>query len=587
MPSKHEWENANAIESIRAVFDSPVLLWVRTRILIHGRARLGDGACPCCGSEKSRIEEQRDDLELLIDRVTGERKLRSAVVDQSGFDALTRVAQEVVIPLRCYRPQLAALLDTTHKVIGCFGGMRSGKTTVAAYWLVRQWMLRGGRGATFWWVSPQRSQTMIGVRKLVTGEFSDRLQPPAFPLDADGRPLLVSSWPETERSSAQRIVMVDGSVIALQHASRPTGANLKGQNVQAIVADEACEIANRPNWTVMLGRLTDSGGSLFAASTPKGGHWLKDDVVDAQKTSDDIHVEHLSIRENPWMSESEVARTIAACRDENEVRREVDGLWVSDAGSLWIHFDLARHTADDPSFNMLRDRQDITAQACRSHWKGSNPYVKGLRTTEASFVLGQDFNISPMSSVVAKVFGDPRRPESWGIYVVDEVQTWNSDTYKHGQWLRSEKVRAGRVLYAGSPIACDSTACNYDPTRVQGSTVHGSSAAKTLTDLGFDARACGLSPKGYPQNPRLLDSISLMHQLMREDRLVIHGTRCPQLLRALTEQQVGQGGLPVKVSNTASDKLSGPIDGLRYLAWALFGDQYMSRKPAQFIRPDG
>lgn len=581
MPSKHAWEDGQAVETLRAVFDSPVLLWVKTRILIHGRAAKDADPCPCCGSTKAKIVEEREDLELLVDRVTGERRLRSQVKDQAGFDALTKVAREVVIPLRCYKPQLKALLDTRHKILAAFGGMRSGKTTVASYWLVRQWMLKGGRGAQFWWVSPQRSQTMIGVKKLATGEFSDRPQPPAFPLDeATGRPLLVVSWPETERSSSQRIVMVDGSIIALQHASRPTGGNLKGGNVQAIVADEACEIKHRPNWTVMLGRLTDSGGSIFAASTPRGGHWLKDDVVDAQKTSKDIHVEFLSIRENPWMSKSDVARTIAACRDENEVKREVDGQWVGDLGSLWIHFNLQRHTADDPSFNMLRDRQDITPQACRGHWRGQNPFIRGLRTTDPKFVLGQDFNFNPMNAVVAKVFGDPNKPETWGVYVLDEVQTWDSDANKHGNWLRSDKVRSGRVSYANSPISCDASAC-YSTSEVKGSNPRASSNAKGLAELGFDARACWLSEKGYPQNPRLLDSISLMHKLMREDRVIVHGTRCPQLLRALTEQQIRHDGKPDKVSNTASDKLSGPIDALRYLCWSLFADQFLDRQKAK------
>lgn len=580
MPSKHEWEAAESLERLRTVFEAPVLLWVRTRILVHGRAAKGAQPCPCCGSKKARIVEEREDLELLVDRVTGERRLRSQVQNKAGFDALTAVAKEVVIPLRCYKPQLRTMLDVKSKVLAAFGGARSGKTTVASYWLVRQWMLKGGRGAKFWWVSPQRSQTMIGVEKLATGEFSDRPQPPAFPLGPDGRPLLVVSWPETERAGSQRLVMIDGSVIALQHASRPTGGNLKGSNVQAIVADEACEIKHRPNWTVMLGRLTDSGGSLFAASTPHGGHWLKEDVVDAQKTSKDIHVEHLSVRENPWMAKADVVRMIAACRDENEVRREVDGLWVSDTGNLWIHFDVSRHTVDDPSFNMLRDRQDLTAQACRAHWKGGNPYNRGMRTTDPPFVLGQDFNVNPMSTVVAKVFGDPRKPRTWGVYVLDVVQTSHSDTWKHGQWMRSEKCREGRVSYANVPIACDSTGCNYDPTRVKGSSVHTSSAAKTLVNLGFDARACALSDKGYPQNPRLLDSISLMHALMREDRILVHGTRASDLLRALQEQQVTPKGLPVKVSHTASDKLSGPIDALRYLCWALFSPEFFERQKA-------
>ena len=223
-------------------------------------------------------------------------------------------------------------------------------------------------------------------------------------------------------------------------------------------------------------------------------------------------------------------------------------------------------------------RSSRTAQACRAHWKGGNPYNRGMRTTDPPFVLGQDFNVNPMSTVVAKVFGDPQKPRTWGVYVLDVVQTSHSDTWKHGQWMRSEKCREGRVSYANVPIACDSTGCNYDPTRVKGSSVHTSSAAKTLVNLGFDARACALSDKGYPQNPRLLDSISMMHALMREDRILVHGTRAFDLLRALQEQQVTPKGLPVKVSHTASDKLSGPIDALRYLCWALFSAEFFERQ---------
>lgn len=253
-------------------------------------------------------------------------------------------------------------------------------------------------------------------------------------------------------------------------------------------------------------------------------------------------------------------------------------MWVSDTGNLWIHFDPSRHTVDDPSFNMLRDRQDLTAQAVRAHWKGANPYNRGMRTNDPHYVLGQDFNVNPMSTVVAKVFGDPQKPRSWGVYVLDVVQTWHSDTWQHGQWLRSEKCRDGRVSYANVPIACDASGCNFDPTRVKGSSVHTSSAAKTLVNLGFDARSVAMSDKGYPQNPRLLDSISMMHALMREDRILVHGTRAWELLRALQEQQVTPKGLPVKVSHTASDKLSGPIDALRYLCWAIFSAEFFERQ---------
>lgn len=570
MPSKHQWEDSQAVHQLQAVFDSPVLLHVKTRILIHGRARKSDPACPCCGSKHARIVEERPDLDLLVDRVTGERRLRSEVQDVEAFDRLAATARRVDIPLRCHKGQLRLLLDTKHKIVGSLGGNRSGKTTTGVYWMVRQWILRGGKGATFWWVAPQRSQTLIGVEKLVTGEVSDRPQPPALPLDpVTDQPILAVRWPETQRSSDQRIIMVDGSIIALQHASKPDADNLKGKSVRAIMLDEACAVKHRANWTVLVMRLADSGGQLYFATTPKAGHWLKDEVIDRQNEKE-IHVSSLSSRDNPWQSKEELHRSIAVCRDENQVRREIDGQWVGDTGTLWIHFDPRKHTYDDPSFNLPKDRVEVTQQAIRGYFRGGNPYQRSMSPQNVSFIAGQDFNVNPMTTVIAKVFGDPKNPDTWGVCVVDEVVTHHTDTWKHGSWMRSEKCRNGRVSYQGIPIVCDSTACNFDPTRTKGSSHYGSSAAKTLVELGFDARPCAVSPKGYPVNPSLIDSISLMHQLMREGRLLIHGTRCRDLLRALEEQTVKANGLPDKVSNTASDKLSSPIDALRYLCWSLF-----------------
>lgn len=571
MPSKHQWEDSQAVEHLRAVFDSPVLLHVRTRILIHGKAKPKEGPCPCCGSTKARIIEEREDLDLLVDRVTGERRLRSEVQDVAAFDALAVVAREVDIPIRCHRRQLPLILDRKHKVIAAFGGNRSGKTTAGVCWLVRQWILRGGKGAVFWWVAPSREHTMIAVQKLITGEVSDRAQPPAFPLDPEtDRPLLAVRWPEKGSSRDQRIVMIDGSSIALHHASKSSGDNLKGKSVRAIMVDEGCAIVHRANWTVLIMRLVDSGGQLFVSSTPKGGHWLKEEVVD-QKSKSIIHTS-LSIRENPWLGKKEVEDQISMCKDANQVKREIDGLWIGDQGSLWIHWDPQKHTYDDPSFNLPKDRTDVTAQAIRGFWRQSgNQYMRSMSPQNTNFVGGQDFNFNPMTTVICKVFGDPSKPDTWGVCVVDEVQQWDSDAFKHGSWLKSEKCRGGRVSYAGIPLACDSTSCHPESAVKWSSRERNqSSSAKDLVRLGFDARPCMVSPKGAPVNPYLLDSISLMHQLMREGRILVHGTRCPQLLRALADQQVRANGLPEKVSSTASDRLSSPIDALRYLCWSLF-----------------
>ena len=581
MPSKHAWEDGQVIQHLQQVFDSPILLHVKTRILVHGNARKVDGRCPCCNSTEAKIIETRDDLDLLVDRVTGERRLRSEVEDKAGFDALCKVARLVEIPIRCYRGQLRLILDSKSKIIAALAGNKSGKSTAGAYWMVRQWMLRGGKGAVFWWVSPQRSQTMIGVTKLVTGEFTRQQQPPALPLDPiTGRPILVVSWPESEGTRSQKSVLVDGSSILLQHAGK-NGDNLKGANVASILVDETCAIRHRANWTVLVARLMESGGQLYSSTTPKAGHWLKE-VVDQAKENKDIRVVSLSSRDNPWLDKKEIDRTVAAAHDEGEAAREIDGLWVSDNGNLWSHFDHRRHTVDDHTYNCLKDQTDVTAQACREWWRGDNPHVRGLRTYQPRFVAGVDVNRNPYNAVICKVFGTPGKPETWSIYVLDVVQKYRVDSHDFGEYLRSDECRRGAVSFAGIPMAIDPTACSFDATMNRISAVKfGKQADKTLAKLGFDARPANLSAKGHPCPVSRHVTTGLLQKLTREGRIIINATRCAALLRAFSEQQNDGNGVAIKESHEASDRLAGPIEALAYLAFALFRDETTGMGPTK------
>lgn len=580
MPSKKDWENAEAAEQLKAIFDSPILLHVVTTIYVHERAEKGNTIkCKCCGSKQAKIVETINDLELLVDRVTGERRLRRDVVNKQRFDELAKEARRIEIPIRCYRNQLSLIISEEHKIIQALAGNRAGKTTCGVYWFIRQWMLKGGKGAVFWWVSPQRAQTQIGVRKLVTGEYTDRFSPPAFPMDKYGKPILAISWPDSERATKQVIRMLDGSIIALQHASKPEGDNLKGNNVQAILVDETCAIKHKANWTVLLARLIDSRGSIFSATTPKPGHWLKEQVVDASTTNKDILLVNLSSRDNPWISQDEVERTIKASNDTGEVSREIDGQWVSDNGNLWVHFDPRKHTVDEIHFNMIKDQKDITSKAVRDWWKGQNPYVKSVRCVNPKYVAGMDVNCNPMTAVICKIFGNTDNPKDWGIYVVDVVQQFKTETWKFGDYLKSESCRQGRVSYEGIPIALDPTACNHDPTMTRDKAIKfGKNAGKTLAELGFDARSANYSKKGASVGISRHATTGLLQNLMREGRLIINATRCDALYRALTEQQNDGNGLAVKESHTSSDKLSSPIDALAYLAWALFHKEELGEK---------
>ena len=99
----------------------------------------------------------------------------------------------------------------------------------------------------------------------------------------------------------------------------------------------------------------------------------------------------------------------------------------------------------------------------------------------------------------------------------------------------------------------------------------GNESALALCDLGFDARAAQMSAQRKPINPSRKDSFMLLHELMDGDRLFVASGRAPELVKSIDQQQAGPTGLPARISNTAGDRLANPIDGLRYLAWRLWG----------------
>jgi hypothetical protein len=70
------------------------------------------------------------------------------------------------------------------------------------------------------------------------------------------------------------------------------------------------------------------------------------------------------------------------------------------------------------------------------------------------------------------------------------------------------------------------------------------------------------------RNPNTFDSHLLTHRLLREGRLHI-SQRCDKLIDAFMQQEDDGGGVePIKVSGTRSDRISSPMDALRYALWA-------------------
>lgn len=492
------------------------------------------------------------DVEVIVDSTTGRRWL-STDVDPELFRDIARDCRRIDIRITV-TPKQKEILEDDHKVVAMLCGNRSGKSEVCKWAMVRAWARLGGAGRWFYWVAPNRRQTSVAVEKLVTGSGD---QPPAFP------PELVVYHPRTPLVPDQEIRLLDGTTIELHHGFSQ-GDHLKGKRVYFAVIDEICSIRRPEPYQVTISRLTPVGSQCFVASTPKKGHWARSLILSRARDGSGV-VSHHTLRmiDNPWEKPSEIARQIAAAGgpDDPVVRRDFYGEWIGDGLELWGAYQPELHlvhTDDAWTIEALVEDgrlptgyKDITTQMAAGRWTLHRPREFGV-------LIGQDFNVDPMTGAVCKVFGDPRDPSTWGLFVVDVVQV-RGDVHTYADKLEE--------LYPGVPVSCDSTGAIHGTHPSQGS-IGSQTHVLTMQSRGWFAEPCW-GRRGNPANPYVADSVSLVNWLFRQNRILVH-IRCKAMVSSLDRQEQTRDGRINKRSGHESDELSAPTDAFRYLAWKLF-----------------
>lgn len=606
--TSNEWRDAgreSKLEIVKAAHSKRPIIWVTTEILVHElhpgavealalartdpsilEAPLGP-ACPCCGSRMAQISERRPDLSLYIDRATGKR-VRPERLTAEQRAKVEAVAEHVEIPIRVSRPQLPLLYRSGHRQDLVSGSMRSGKSQVLGYAFVREWLLRGGKGANLWLAAPSRGMVFALMRKFIYG---DDTAPPILPES------LFTFIPESEHKTRAR--MVDGSILTLKHLGSRRGTNLKSDAVQVVLVDEACEMTARDQLNNFEGRVHTTKGRLMLCSTPTRNHWLRELVRDPcvawermspeEQDKEPTHPARfwrylsLGMDTNPWIDPVHTLRQMQAKGGEDDpaVMREYRGLWSGASGALWRMFSLTRHILEN-EYRDLQEwdemrRTDITPTVSRKLFGGFNPKYRGLRATNHNFIAGMDVNCAPHSTVLCQFAADPDDPtcrDKWSVYVWDILQT-HTDAAMHAATLHDKQFakmlrrNSNGETYRGIGIISDGESVTRDPTAHRhGGDPHG--LAQLFGAKGFDMRAAEYTNRGKPCNPNRRDSYLLVQRLLREGRLFIH-TRCAKLREALLEQEdSGDGVTPIKESGNRSDRISSSVDALRYLCWAAF-----------------
>jgi PBSX family phage terminase large subunit len=156
------------------------------------------------------------------------------------------------------------------------------------------------------------------------------------------------------------------------------------------------------------------------------------------------------------------------------------------------------------------------------------------KTHVGSVLIGMDFNVQPMTAVIARYINNR-------FHITSEAFLENSDTFK----MTDHLIRNG---YKGARIYPDSTGKNRKTS--------GKSDHKILGDAGFSVE--------YTRNPLVFDRVNNINRLFMEDRIIIDPS-CKKLIADLEKVSWKDGALDQK-----SDKMLTHIsDALGYLCWAI------------------
>lgn len=588
------------LADIEEALTRPRFLHLVPRVLIHDAAPPGAGRCPCCKSADAAIAEERPQPEVVIDCVNG-RRVRRADVTPATWAKVTAAAERHDVPLRMSRAQADLIFcDPRAPFRIASGGNRAAKTYAGLVHLALEWLNRGGPDRLFWLCASTTDKAWKLLRKMFIGSGE---APPVLPR------ALVRTMPETHRASNLRTVLADGAVFDLRFfAGDPSAERAKSDSVVAVLCDEAAHLPSVDWITALRGRTLQTAGTIWFASTPRPSSVLREFVEKAQAfdrlPADDperVNLTHkgsrwivraFPIASNPWLDRANLEAEMRSIDfDDPSVRRDWLGEWAANGGLVWRGFRQDDHTfihegrtvaAMLPLLERRAGRRlvDVTDRAVARLTSRPNPHARAARATNRRYIIGADFNVHPMSSVVLQVVADAAAPDDrdrWHLVVHDSPWSGQSNALKFAErlvdpsWVREWDPKATASPFAGCLMICDPTALGRDPTAHKHGRDPGGLAA-TLALAGFDARAPSyrFNGEGYkPVHLARYDSHLLLHRLIKENRLHVSARAFRLVDSLLTQEDSGDGVVPLVKSHTKSDEIAGVVDALRYAAWGV------------------
>ena len=290
--------------------------------------------------------------------------------------------------------------------------------------------------------------------------------------------LLSINWVKKINETDLTLELVNGSEISLRGADNYD--SLRGVGLNFVILDEAADIDREAWYEVLRPTLADTGGHALFLGTPKGYNWFKE-LYDLGKTRKD------------WISFQ---------------FSTLDGGNVPEEEIEQARIDLDARTFAQEFLATFEQYAGIISYAFGDH---NYQIAEPVKQTE-TLIIGCDFNIQPMSSVVM-------RQTKLGLHAIDEIMIYGSNT--------NELVEEIRNRYPTNPIHI-----YPDPAGVQRRTsANGNTDIKILENAGFKVIY-------HRQHPLIKDRINAANSLfhLRDDqttRFLIDPQKCKTTIKSL------------------------------------------------------
>ena len=288
------------------------------------------------------------------------------------------------------------------------------------------------------------------------------------------------NWVKSINESDLTVVLRNGSEISLRSADNYD--SLRGVGLNFLVLDEFADIAAEAWYEVLRPTLSDTAGECLFIGTPKGiGNWAKD-IYDNEKTK------------KGWVSFQFTT---------------IDGGNVPEEEIVQAQQDLDSRTFKQEYLGSFETYAGVIAYAFGTHNIKPAPEI----TTHQPLVLGNDFNVNPMTCAVMVQTRD-------GLHQIDEIVLPGSNT--------TELVDEIRTRYPKNPVTI-----YPDPAGVARKTsANGNTDIKILENAGFTVRY-------HRQHPLVKDRINAANSLFfpRDDntsRFYID-SRCRHTIKSLQQ----------------------------------------------------